>query len=164
MKRKDQELLEEAYKLVCLLESPDIVIGKYDRTNYYFDFFIGDENGTIIKRNTPEIKSHAIVLGFLKKNKALDIQTYEIVPENVMKVADEILGEPKKVNTHYSGIILPKQKDVDATYISYWTKQCYESGVADLLLKYAKGKYEGPYNIEVTDWDTGEMDDVHYDV
>lgn len=160
MRGKDQLLLEEAYKLVCLTESPDIVIGKYDRTNYSFDFFIGDENGTLIKGNTPEIKSHAIVLGFLKKHKALDIQTYEIVPENIMKVADEVLGPLKKVNTFYSGIILPKQDDVDATYISFWTRQGYESPVKDLLLKYAKSKYKGPYSIEITDWDTGEMEDV----
>jgi hypothetical protein len=160
MRGKDQLLLEEAYRLICLIESPDIVIGKYDRSNYSFDFFIGDENGTLIKKNTPEIKSHANILGSMKTNKALDIKTYEIVPDNIMKVADEVLGPLKKVNTLYSGIILPKQDDVDATYISFWTRQGYESPVKDLLLKYAKSKYEGPYSIEITDLSTGEIEDV----
>lgn len=150
---KDQKLLEEAYKQVRLFESPEIVGDLYDRTKYDFEFFLGDAHGTLIKEYVPTIESHAHVLRKLKQAKAID-KDYKLNFENVLKAVDSVLGEPIEVDFNYSGIILPKQRDVDATYISFWTEKAYESEggkLAQMLLSYAKKNFEGPFKFEVTE-------------
>lgn len=150
---KDQKLLEEAYKQVRLFESPEVVGDLYDRTKYDFEFFIGDAHGTLIKEYVPTMESHAHVLRKLKQVKAID-KDYKIDFENVLKAVDSVLGEPVELDFNYSGIILPKQRDVDATYISFWTEKAYQSNegkLAKMLLDYAKKNFKGPFKFEVTE-------------
>jgi hypothetical protein len=164
---RDHKLLEEAYRQVRLFESPEIVGDLYDRTKYDFEFFLGDQNGTLIKEYVPVIESHAHFLHKLKQEKAID-KDYNIVFKNVLKVADNVLGEPIKVDFNYSGIILPKQKDVDATYISFWKEKAYEGHegkLAKILLDYCKKNFKGPFKVEVTEMSRfGEASSEVYDV
>jgi hypothetical protein len=150
---RDQKLLEEAYNQVRLFESPEVVGDIYDRTKYDFEFFLGDAHGTLIKEYIPTIETHAHFLRKLKQVDAID-EDYNIVHKNVLEAADNILGKPICVDFNYSGIILPKQQDVDATYISFWTEEAYNSNdgkLAQMLLSYAKKNFKGPFKFEITE-------------
>jgi hypothetical protein len=153
MTTRDSLLLEQAYKFVKLLtETPEIINNKYDRNNYYFEYFMGDKNGVLIHEFIPTIESHAFFLKKLKTRKVID-DNYNIIYPDIKKEVDSILGKPASVDFNFSGVILPKQKDVDSTYISFWTKACFESNnrlVSKLLLNYAKRKFNGPFVYEIT--------------
>ncbi len=153
MKNKDQILLERAYNRIKLFESPEIIDNKYDRRNYNFEFFLGDENGTLIKQYIPTIESHAHVLRKLKQKGVID-KEYNLILDHVLQAVDKVLGSPTKIDFNFSGIILPKQRDVDATYISFWTEHAYEGNnglLPKLLLAYTKKKFKGPFKFEVTE-------------
>ena len=150
---KDQILLEQAYNQVKLIESPEIIDNKYDRRDYEFEFFLGDENGTLIKEYIPTIESHAHILRKLKQEDVID-KEYNLILDHVLKAVDKVLGSPSKIDFNYSGIILPKQRDVDATYISFWTEKAYKSNngmLSNLLLTYTKKRFRGPFKFEVTE-------------
>ena len=151
--KRDSLLLEQAYQFVRLLiETPEIVNNKYNRNNYHFEYFMGDKNGVLIHEFIPTIESHAFFLRKLKTRKVID-DDYHIIYPSIKKEVDCILGKPIVVDFNFSGIILPKQNDVDATYISFWTKACFESNnrmISKLLLDYAKRKFNGPFAYEIT--------------
>ena len=146
----EQRLLEEQYKIVKFLaESPDVVADVYDRRQYDFYLFLGDENGCLIKHANKQINSHPLLLKMLKQNEAID-DNYNIVFAKAKEQTDSIVGSPIKVNFNYSGIILPKQNDVDSTYISFWTEQSYKDNLKDLL-PYCKDNFQPPFAFEITD-------------
>lgn len=57
------------------------------------------------------------------------------------------MGNPKIIDFNYSGIILPKQEDIDSTYISYWTKESFLK-LNDIILPYVKKNMPRPYAME----------------
>jgi hypothetical protein len=110
-----------SFEKYYLLESPEYVNSVYDRTMYDFVYFVGDSDGVFLAPYNTERESHSYVFKELRKRGIID-NTYSVVYpiENNSDIA--VLGNPKIIDFNYSGIILQKQKDVDSTYISYWTK------------------------------------------
>ena len=134
-----------------LRENPEFVADQYARDNYNFEFFLGDENGALITFNEPGLfASHSDVLRYLITNEYLDKKTYELFEVKDSKF--NIVGNPATIDMNYSGIILPKQKDVDGTYISFWTERSFNR-MKLFLLDYAEQHYDGPFYYEYTDLD-----------
>ena len=145
-----------------LKENPDIVLGtqgqKYVRDEFAYDLFIGNGDGAVvINKDLSGLTNHGEVLGWLKENHFLKIEKEALEEERykIVKVPEgkgiNLVGSPKFVHTKYSGIILPKQEANDGTYISYWYEVGSEKGsLNELLMSYAKDRYEGPYFVEVT--------------
>jgi hypothetical protein len=159
MKSRDQVLLEEAYQSILLnkersqmlSENPEFIADTYLRDKYDYELFIGDAHGAVLVFNKPGvIQSHIDVLRQLVKKNSLDKKTYELLEINDPNF--EIVGSPIALDTNYSGVILPKQKDVDGTYVSFWTERSYNRMklfLADYVLKH----YDGPHYYEYTDLD-----------
>lgn len=139
---------------VLLRENPEFVADHYPRDNYGFQFFLGDENGALITKitfNEPRLfTSHSDILRYLKEKEYLDKKTYELFEVKDSKF--ETVGNPATIDMNYSGIILPKQKDVDGTYISFWTERSFKR-MKIFLLDYAEQHYDGPFYYEYTDLD-----------
>lgn len=136
-----------------LLETPDKVAGKWEREDYNFELFIGDENGVFLTIHEPHMTSHADFLRALRDFEVIDPKTYKVLDTSawIHDFGGEILGNPQKVNTFFSGIILPKQKDVDGTYVAIWSENVWKSSpiYRKLLIEYVLESYLGPYYWDV---------------
>jgi uncharacterized protein Usg len=138
------------------------VANVYDRLDsryMNFIFFIGDENGSFLKKRDKNEReeTHSFVIKDLKD---LGI----ILPEKHYKVSEDpkvlqlwkeqkscdILGNPQYISTEHSGIIMPKQSDMDGTYISFWHYEDYSSDSPALkqLFNYTQKNFSGPYFID----------------
>jgi hypothetical protein len=135
-----------SFEKYYLLESPEYVNSVYDRTMYDFVYFIGDSDGVFLAPYNTERESHSYVFKELRKRGIID-NTYSVVYpiENNSDIV--VLGNPKIIDFNYSGIILPKQEDVDSTYISYWTKESFLK-LNDIILPYVKKHMSAPYAME----------------
>ena len=141
------------FKTRILLETPEFVADKYVRDEYNFLFFLGDENGAILTFNEPGVfASHSHVLRYLVKNEHLDKKTYELADSVTEDPNLEMVGHPIAIDMNYSGIILPRQRNVDGTYISFWTERSFNR-MKLFLLKYAEQHCDGPFYYEYTDLD-----------
>jgi hypothetical protein len=147
---------ETYFKSRYILESPEVVADIYERDNYDFEFFLGDEEGALVVPNEiTKFASHSDIVRYLVMNDFMDRKTYEL--KNLDSFPYDVAGEPKIIDLNYSGIILPSQishsketKDVKKTYISFWTKEGVNALQADVLLDYCKKMgYDGPIEYEV---------------
>ena len=156
-----------------LKENPDMVANVYDRLDsryMNFIFFIGDENGSFLKKRDKNEReeTHSFVLKSLKD---LGIILPKERPSDVYKLSEdpevlglwngkerEILGNPQTISTKHSGIIMPKQSNMDGTYISFWHYNDYpeDSTALKQLFSYTKKNFPGPYFIDkappFSDW------------
>jgi hypothetical protein len=149
-----------------LKENPDVVANVYDRLDsryMNFIFFIGDEKGSFLKKRDKNKReeTHSFVLKDLKN---LGILLPKERTEEHYKVSEdpkilqlwkklegcEILGKPQIISTKHSGIIMPKQSDMDGTYISFWHYEDYSSDSLALkqLFDYTKKNFPSPYFID----------------
>lgn len=137
-----------------LLETPDKVAGKWEREDYHFEFFIGDENGVFLTIHEPHMTSHADFIRALRNFHVIDPKTYKVVDASawIHEGDGEILGNPQRINTDFSGVILPKQKDVDGTYVAVWSEKVWKSSpiYKKLLIEYVLETYPSPYFWDVT--------------
>jgi hypothetical protein len=145
-----------------LKENPDTVANVYNRNEPEYNnfiFFIGDENGSFLKKRDKNKReeTHSFVIKDLKD---LGI----ILPEKHYKVSEDpkvlqlwkeqegcdILGSPQYISTEHSGIIMPKQSDMDGTYISFWHFEDYspDSSALKQLFDYTKKNFPRPYFID----------------
>lgn len=134
-----------------LMESPDILFGKYPRDEYKFDLFIGDEHGCIVARASGRL-THALLIRKLKDEGHAEMSAIgfrlKSVPANFRKV-----GNPEYLDTIHAGSILFKQPgevDVPETLVSFW----YGQGYKDLrhhVKSYCVQQHEGPYRAEIPD-------------
>lgn len=138
-----------------LIESPEVVADIYDRDNYDFEFFLGDEEGALVVPNEiNRFASHSDIVRYLVMSDFMDRKTYQL--KEMDKFPYEVAGNPKIIDMNYSGTILPKQishsketKGVDKTYISFWTKEGYLA-LKDIMLDYCKSaRFNGPMEYEV---------------
>jgi len=142
---------DQYFKSRILLENPEFVANTYLRDKYDYELFIGDANGAVLVFNKPGvIQSHSDLLHQLVKKNSLDKKTYKLLEINDPNF--EVAGSPIALDTNYSGVILPKQKDVDGTYVSFWTERSYNR-MKLFLADYVLEHYEGPYYYEYTDLD-----------
>lgn len=134
------------FKHFFLLESPEYINSVYDRTMYDFIYFIGDSDGVFLAPYNTGRESHSYVLKELRNRGIID-KTYSVVYpiENNSDIV--VLGNPKIIDFNYSGVILPKQEDVDYTYISHWTKESFLK-TNDIILSYVKKHMPSPYAAE----------------
>jgi len=131
VERKDSDIqLKECHKM--LTENPDTIVG-LDKREYprheYLDgstLFISDKqlNG-FFYANLKDIASHSLLLR-------------EIV---IKKNADGFVKEFRKPNSRildfeYSGVAIPKQKDMDHSYVSIWNLNS-DSKYVELLTDFA---------------------------
>ena len=141
----------EYYNSRILLENPEFVADTYLRDKYDYELFMGDEHGAVLAFNQPgTLQSHSDLLHYLAKKNFLDKKTYEL--SEIKDPNFEIVGNPIKLDMNYSGAILPKQKDVDGTYISFWTERSYQR-MKLFLMDYVEKHYDGPFYYEYTDLD-----------
>lgn len=127
-----------------LTEDPDKVAGRFFRRNYQFTLFIGDQYGALLKEGNStmthgDIIRSLIACGSIEKRAVGGVSSYVIIKDT----GYELVGNPTQLSANYSGIILPKQGDVDATYVSYWTNVSIPS-----LNHYVKSRYDGPFKQE----------------
>ena len=78
----------------------------------------------------------------LVKAGTLDRDGY-VINEDPVDFADKV-GHPERMDFQHSGVIMPKQKGVDGTYISCWTKMAENS----MVNGWAKANCPPPYFIE----------------
>lgn len=148
-----------------LKENPDMVANVYDRLDsryMNFIFFIGDENGSFLKKRDKNEReeTHSFVLKALKD---LGIILPRERPGEAYKLSEDaevlglwsgegrkILGNPQTISTKHSGIIMPKQSNMDGTYISFWHYDDYpeDSLALKQLFSYTKKNFSGPYFID----------------
>jgi hypothetical protein len=128
------------------LESPEYINSVYDRTMYDFIYFIGDSEGVFLAPYNTGRESHSYVFKELRNRGIIDKNYNVVYPiENNEDIV--VLGNPKIIDFNYSGVILPKQEDVDSTYISYWTKESFLK-LNDIILLYVKKTMPSPYVAE----------------
>jgi hypothetical protein len=110
-----------------LYECPEKIANKFRRYDYKFDLFIGDSEGVLVTDFPWEIKgsmeSHGDLLSFLASHGVVD-RDHRITGKECEHVT--ILGKPKMVHYLYSGVVLPKQEDVDGTYLCFWTSNAFD--------------------------------------
>ena len=148
---KEVKSFKQYFKSRVLLENPEFVADTYLRDKYDYELFMGDEHGAVLTFNQPGvIQSHSDMLHHLAKKNFLDKKTYELLEINDPNF--EVVGNPIALDSNYSGVILPKQKDVDGTYISFWTERSFNR-MKLFLADYAQEHYDGPYYYEYTDLD-----------
>jgi hypothetical protein len=141
-----------------LKESPDVVADVYDRTvNDYshFIFFIGDENGSFLKKSNPSpwgTETHSFIVANLKEEGIIIPQSPYSVLDSSLWTGEgrELLGNPRRISTKHSGIIMPQQSDMNGTYISFWYYNEYPKNCPALkqLFNYTKKNFPGPYFID----------------
>jgi len=141
-----------------LKENPDVVADVYNRNHpdyTDFVFFIGDENGSFLKKHDTSLnydETHSFIVSSLRTLKVIE-------PKDPYRVLDaslwtggtkEVLGNPQRISTKYSGIIMPKQSDMNGTYISFWYYNEYPKNCPALkqLFSYTKKNFRGPYFID----------------
>lgn len=135
-----------SFQKYYILESPEFINSVYDRTMYDFIYFIGDSDGVFLAPYNTGRESHSYVFKELRNRGIID-KTYSVVYpiENNSDIV--VLGNPKIIDFNYSGVILPKQEDVDYTYISHWTKESFLK-TNDIILPYVKKHMPPPYAAE----------------
>jgi hypothetical protein len=135
-----------SFKEYFLLESPEYIAGVYDRRDYNFIYFLGDSEGTFLAPYNSSRESHSFLFKELKSRGIIDKNYSVVYPlENNSDIV--VLGTPKIIDFTYSGVILPKQDNIDSTYISHWTKESYLK-INDIILAYVKKNMPAPYAIE----------------
>jgi hypothetical protein len=135
-----------SFKEYFLLESPEYIDGVYDRTMYDFIYFIGDSEGVFLAPYNTGRESHSYVFRELRQRGIIN-KNYNVVYPIENNDDIEVLGNPQKIDFNYSGVILPKQEDIDSTYISYWTKESFLK-LNDIILPYVKKNMPSPYAME----------------
>ncbi len=135
-----------SFKEYFLLESTEYINGIYDRTMYDFIYFLGDSQGVFLAPYNTGRESHSYFFKELRQRGIID-KSYSVVYPIENNDDIEVLGNPKIIDFNYSGVILPKQEDVDSTYISHWTKESYLK-INDIILTYVKKNMPPPYDIE----------------
>ena len=167
MKSSDQKLLEQLYieQVLILTENPDIVGDRYDRNDKKYNsfwFFIGDENGYFLRKNVRGTKdSHGNALKDLVLDKVISRKPPYGVIDKESKVTQmrwikkgfeqnrKIIGEPKSVNYKYAGIIMPKQSDMEGTYISLWEEAPLQTKAFRDLVDFCRKSFEGPLKLDI---------------
>lgn len=135
-----------SFKRYFLLESPEYIAGVYDRTMYDFIYFLGDSEGVFLAPYNTGRESHSYLFKELRNRGIIDKEYKVVYPiENNSDIV--VLGNPKIIDFTYSGVILPRQEDVDSTYISHWTKESYLK-LNKITLPYVKQHMQSPYAIE----------------
>jgi hypothetical protein len=146
-----QELRFDARKLMehCALENPEYIARKYRRHSFVVDIFLGDAYGYAILLGGSDhaaLMRAAITCRYTDRKGDVIDDAGQYLPADIV-----IIGKPKRLSVQYSGVILGKQDNVDATYISCWEPN---DNLAPVI-QFARLKYDGPYKLELPSPDTG---------
>jgi len=136
----------------------NIIGQQYDRSNYEFLLFIGDENGCLCVKNCIGFNYHYDVIRYLVKNEFVRKigKKYVLLKKEGFEPIF-MIGSCQSIDIVYSGAILPKQNGVDASYITFWYKKGIDLGnLSKILVSYVKKIYNGPYFIETAPRDEDE--------
>ena len=114
---------------ILLLETPDVIAGKYKRNGKVFYLFtISCNGGAWITKGSHDGDSHGRL--FVEIRGGLEPS----------------FGKAGKTDANMSGVVLPKQEGVPENWVSYWDKQGYDAGLTQKLLDYCG--CTGPYRVE----------------
>jgi hypothetical protein len=114
---------------ILLLETPDVIAGKYKRNGKVFYLFaINSNGGAWVSKNVHDDDSHSRLFVEIRDG------------------MEPSFGSTGGVNANMSGVILPKQDGVPENWVSYWDKRGYDAGLTARLLNYCG--CTGPYKVE----------------
>jgi hypothetical protein len=151
---------DDLVESLLLKEDPDRVAKKWNREDYDYEIFIGDEKGVFLSLADETLSGHVDLIRSLKDTGTINPKNYEVLDAEawIDKGQGEILGNPQSINSNFSGIILPKQKDIDGTYIAVWSEKYWKSSpnYQKILLDYTKETYPGPYFWDIVNDDSWE--------